>query len=153
MSEHRAAVEWTRTTPGFGLEEYNRAHTVRFKDGSLAVAGDTIPAYYGRGAGADPEELYAAAMAACHMLTFLAVAARRGIVVDAYADAPVAFLERDDTGKTWVTRVVLKPRVVFAGEVAPETLAQLHERAHRGCFLANSVKTEISVEPQTAAAR
>jgi organic hydroperoxide reductase OsmC/OhrA len=148
MSEHRAAVEWRRETPGFEVREYNRAHTLRFKDGAYAVPGDTTPAFAGQGDGADPEALYAASMAACHMLTFLALAARQGIVVDAYADAPSAFLERDATGKTWVTRVVLKPRISFAGEVAPETLAQLHARAHRGCFLAQSVKTEITVEPQ-----
>jgi organic hydroperoxide reductase OsmC/OhrA len=148
MSEHHAAVEWSRRTAGFGLKDYNRDHQVRFKDGVYAVPGDTTPAFLGQGDGADPEALYAAAMASCHMLTFLALAARQGIVVDAYADAPTAFLERDTSGKTWVTRVVLKPRVTFAEPVAPETLARLHELAHRGCYLAQSVNTKITVVPQ-----
>jgi organic hydroperoxide reductase OsmC/OhrA len=148
MSEHRAAIEWARATPGFGLREYNRSHLVRFQDGAHAVAGDAIADYFGGGDGADPEALFAAALAACHMLTFLAVASRQGIVVDAYADAPSAFLEKDASGRTAVTRVVLKPRVTFAGEVTAARLAQLHELAHRGCFLTGSVKTEVTVEPQ-----
>ncbi len=147
MSEHCAAVEWTRASPGFGYREFNRSHIVRFNDGEHAVPGDAIADFFGGGEGADPEALFAAAMAACHMLTFLAVASRQGIVVDAYADEPVAVLEKGADGKMAVTRVVLKPRVAFAGEVAPAKLAQLHDLAHRNCFLTHSVKSEISIEP------
>jgi organic hydroperoxide reductase OsmC/OhrA len=147
MSEHRAAVEWTRATAGFGYREFNRSHVVRFKDGEHAVPGDAIADFFGGGEGADPEALFAAAMAACHMLTFLAIAARQGVVVDAYSDEPTAFLEKDATGRMAVTRVALRPRVSFAVAVAPEKLAQLHDLAHRNCFLTNSVKTAVTVEP------
>ncbi|HWF78904.1 MAG TPA: OsmC family protein [Caulobacteraceae bacterium] len=148
MSEHRATVEWTRKTPGFGYREFNRSHIVRFKDGEHAVAGDAIADFFGEGDGADPEAMFAAAMAACHMLTFLAVASNQGVVVDAYLDEPTAILEKDASGKTAVTSVVLRPKVTFAAAVSPEMLDKLHQRAHRGCFLTNSVKSEISIEPQ-----
>ena len=140
-------MEWTRASPGFGYREFNRSHVVRFKDGEYAVAGDAIADFFGGGDGADPEALFAASMAACHMLTFLAIASRQGIVVDAYADEPTAILEKDGAGRMAVTHVVLRPRVTFAGEVAAQKLAQLHDLAHRGCFLSNSVKSEITVEP------
>jgi len=150
VSEHRAAVEWTRSTPGFGYDEFNRSHLVRF--GEHEAPGDTIADFFGRGEGADPEALFAASLAACHMLTFLAVASRQRIVVDSYADEPAAFLEKNAAGRLALARVVLKPRVRFAAEVAPAKLAQLHALAHRNCFVAHAVKAEVVIEPQDAPA-
>jgi organic hydroperoxide reductase OsmC/OhrA len=150
VSEHRAAVAWRRTTSGFGYDDFNREHEVAFEDG-VAVAGDAAADYGGQGAGIDPEALFAASLAACHMLSFLAVAARMRIVVDAYADEAVATVAKDAEGRLAVTRVALRPRVTFAGEVAARKRAQLHELAHRNCFGANAVKAEIVIEPQDAA--
>lgn len=148
MSEHRAAVAWRRTTPGFGYDDFNRGHEVRFEDGRVVLVGDAASDYGGHGAGADPEALFAASLAACHMLSFLAVAARMRIVVDDYADAAVAIVGKGADGRLAVTRVTLTPRVSFAGEVAPEKLAQLHALAHRNCFVARAVKAELVIEPQ-----
>ncbi len=81
------------------------------------------------------------------MLTFLAVAAQRGLTVDAYEDDAVGYLEKNDKGKLAVTRVVLRPRIVFGGEApAPAFVDQMHDKAHRECFIANSVLTEVEVE-------
>ena len=87
-------------------------------------------------------------LASCHLLTFLAIAAKRRLVVDAYSDRPVGHLERDADGRFSLTRVSLKPQIVFGGEQAPspEQLRQMHETAHRQCFIANSVKTRVTVE-------
>jgi organic hydroperoxide reductase OsmC/OhrA len=153
MSEHSARVAWTRTTPGFdpGSDPggFDRRHRVAFKGGRVVVEGDAAADYGGRaGEGVDPEELFAASLGACHMLSFLAVAARMRIVVDAYEDEPVATVGKDADGRLAVTRVVLRPRVVFGGAVEPARLAQLHELAHRNCFVANAVKAEVVVEPQ-----
>lgn len=147
-SEHRAAVAWTRATPGFDYDDFNRDHQVRFGDGGGAIAGDAAAAYGGHGAGADPEQLLAASLAACHMLSFLAVAARMRVVVDAYADGPSAFVGKGADGRLAVTRVVLRPRVTFAGDVTPARLAQLHDLAHRNCFVAAAVRAEIVIQPQ-----
>ena len=149
MSEHRAAVSWTRTTPGFDFDGFDRRHRVAFEGGRVVLEGDAAADYGGQGGGAgvDPEELFAASLAACHMLSFLAVAARMRIVVDAYADAPVASVGEDAEGRLAVTSVVLRPHVRFAAEVAPAKLAQLHDLAHRNCFVSNAVKAPVTVEP------
>jgi organic hydroperoxide reductase OsmC/OhrA len=148
VSEHRAEVSWRREGGAFDYDNFDRRHRIGFDDGRVVLAGDAAADYGGRGgAGADPEALFAASLAACHMLSFLAVAARMRIVVEAYADAPSAFVENDNEGRLAVTRVVLKPRVTFAGEVAPARLAQLHELAHRNCFVARAVKADVVIEP------
>ena len=82
------------------------------------------------------------------MLTFLALCARTRLTVDAYEDEAVGFLDRGPSGKLWMARVVLRPRVRFAGAIDDATLADLHHKAHENCFLAKSVATNVSVEPR-----
>ena len=148
MSEHRAALSWRRTTPGFDYDGFDRRHRIDFDGGRVVLEGDAAADYGGQGAaGVDPEQLFAASLGAWHMLSFLAVAARMRIVVDAYADEPVATMGKGADGRLGVTRVVLRPHVTFAGEVGPAKLAQLHDLAHRNCFVANAVRAEVVVEP------
>ena len=146
MSEHRVQVAWERGGVDFGYETYPRDHRWRF-EGGVEVPGTAAPAFRGDPKRVDPEAAFVAALSSCHMLTFLAIAARRRLVVDAYEDDAVGFLEKNDAGKLAMTRVVLRPRVRFGG-AAPgaDAIADLHARAHRECFIANSVKTEVSVE-------
>ena len=82
------------------------------------------------------------------MLTFLAIAARRRLIVDSYSDSAVGYLEKNPNGKLAVTRVILRPRIAFSEGTAPsaEKLEKLHHLAHAECFIANSVHTSISVE-------
>ncbi len=81
------------------------------------------------------------------MLTFLAIAARKRLVVDHYRDAAVGFLEKNADGKLSVTRVVLRPNVTFGSRPpSPEGLERIHELAHQECFIANSVRTSVTVE-------
>jgi organic hydroperoxide reductase OsmC/OhrA len=147
MSEHEATIRWTRGAKDFAYEIYSRDHTWRF-DGGVEVAASAAPGYLGNPAHVDPEEAFVAAVASCHMLTFLAVAARRRFVVDAYEDAAVGHMEKNADGKLAVTRVDLHPKIAFGGEKRPtaEELAHLHQLAHENCFIANSVRTEIAVE-------
>jgi organic hydroperoxide reductase OsmC/OhrA len=148
MSEHVASIDWRRTTADFDYDSYDRNHRWRF-DGGVELAASSAPAYKGDPARVDPEEALVAAIASCHMLTFLAVAARRRLVVDAYQDDAVGTMEKNDEGRLAITRVVLRPRIAFSG-AAPDAaeLARLHELAHAGCFIANSVRAEIRVEPR-----
>jgi organic hydroperoxide reductase OsmC/OhrA len=146
MSEHRVQVAWERGDVEFGYETYPRDHRWRF-EGGVEVPGTAAPAFRGDPKRVDPEAAFVASLSSCHMLTFLAIAARKRLVVDAYEDDAVGFLEKNDAGKLAMTRVVLRPRVRF-GAAAPskEVVDDLHARAHYECFIANSVKTEVSVE-------
>jgi len=145
MSEHRATVEWQRSGE-FRYETYSRAHEIRFHDG-LKLPGSAAPANIPRTAagapGVDPEQAFVAALSACHMLWFLHVACRAGWVVERYVDEAVGVLD-----KTWISRVTLRPAATFSGRSpSRQELQALHEQAHRKCFIANSVKSEVLVEP------
>lgn len=147
MSEHHATIAWRRQTPGFAYPDYNREHEWRLGNG-VVVRASAAPAFLGDGRSADPEEAFVAAVSSCHMLTFLAICARRRITVDAYTDAAVGFLEKNAQGRLAVTRVELRPRIDFAGP-PPDAglLERIHHRSHEECFIANSVRTEIRVLP------
>jgi organic hydroperoxide reductase OsmC/OhrA len=148
MSEHHASVRWTRTSADFTYDTYNRAHEVRYKSGAIVVPSSSAPAFKGDADRVDPEEAFVASLSACHMLTFLAICARKRITVESYEDDAVGLLEKDG-GKLWITRVTLKPRVRFAAGTAIDAaaLAEIHHKSHEECFIANSVKTDVTVEP------
>ncbi|MHC5543322.1 OsmC family protein [Singulisphaera rosea] len=147
MSEHKATIDWTRTTEGFTYDSYNREHTWSFDCGAR-VEASSAPAYFGREDRVDPEEAFVASLSSCHMLTFLAIASKKKYVVDAYRDEAVGLLAKDEAGRLAVTRVVLRPEITFSGERTPtaDELRTMHDVAHHACFIANSVKTEVVVE-------
>ena len=145
MSDHVAEVRWNRSGRPFTYDAYSRDHAWHF-DAGVVVPASANPAYLGSDARVDPEEAFVAALSSCHMLTFLALAARRRFVVDAYADRAVGHMEKNETGRLAVTRVVLSPEITWSGEPPTvDELAWLHERAHEQCFIANSVTTEVTV--------
>jgi len=146
VSEHRAAVEWQRQGFEFKYETYSRAHAIRF-DGGIRVPGNAapgnIPATVAPEAGVDPEQAFVASLCACHMLWFLHLACQAKWVVESYADEAVGVLD-----KTWMSKVTLRPVVAFSQrKPTEEEHRALHHRAHEKCFIANSVKTEVVVEP------
>ncbi len=151
MSLHAITLNWIRTTPGFEYKTYNRDHTVTFKNGK-SVGMSAAVAYKGNAAMVDPEEAFVASLSSCHMLTFLALAANRKIVVDQYVDDAVGHMEKNANGKLAITRVVLRPQITFGAGTAPDAhqLEELHEKAHEECFIANSVLTTITVETNVA---
>jgi organic hydroperoxide reductase OsmC/OhrA len=150
MSEHRAQTRWKRTSPDFTYDTYNRAHDVLFKNGDIALAASSAPAFRGDADRVDPEEAFVASLSSCHMLTFLAICARKRLTVDAYDDDASGALEKGADGKLWMANVTLRPRVAFApdADVAPALLAEIHHKSHEECFIANSVKTNVMVEPR-----
>ncbi|MEZ5896454.1 MAG: OsmC family protein [Parvularculaceae bacterium] len=149
MSQHIATISWKRTTEGFGYDDYDRTHSWAFDNG-LVINAAAAPAFRGDPACLDPEEAFVASLSSCHMLTFLAIASRKRLTVDAYIDDAVGHLEKNADGKLAIMRLDLRPRVVFANGVSvdAQTLERMHHRAHEECFIANSVKTEITVHPQ-----
>ncbi len=146
MSQHRASVIWTRGGADFGYKSYSRNHVWRFPNG-VETPASAAPAYLGDPARVDPEAAFVAALSSCHMLTFLALASNKGFVVDAYEDQAVGLLEKDADGKLAITRVELHPKISFSGDKTPTQadLDWLHDKAHRECFIANSVKTKVAV--------
>jgi organic hydroperoxide reductase OsmC/OhrA len=148
MSEHKASVKWARNGADFGYKSYSRDHVWRFDNG-IEVLSSAAPAYLGNPQRVDPESAFVAALSSCHMLTFLALASNKGFVVDSYEDNAVGFLEKNANGKLAVTRVDLRPEIVFSGATLPTDvdLTWLHDKAHRECFIANSVTSRITVVP------
>lgn len=146
MSEHRASVSWRHAGGPFDYDSYSRDHSWTFP-GGFAAPASAAPEFLGDAARVDPEEALVAAAASCHMLTFLAIAARRRLSVESYVDDAVGYLDKNEDGRLAVVRIDLRPRVRFAGGQQPSAaeLQKLHESAHRGCFIANSLRSEIRV--------
>ena len=151
MSTYTATIRWTRTGDGdFTKGQYSRAHEWAFDGGAVVPASASphvVPAPWSDAAGVDPEEAFIASLASCHMLFFVDFARRAGLVIDEYIDEAAGVLEKRADGKMAMTRVMLHPRVTWAGDLPDEAaIADLHHRAHEACFIANSVNSEVSVE-------
>jgi organic hydroperoxide reductase OsmC/OhrA len=144
MSEHRAKVEWKRSGE-FRYETYSRAHMMDFDGISVPgnAAPENIPKSVPLQEGVDPEQAFVAALSSCHMLWFLHLACQKKWIVERYVDEAVGMLD-----KTWVSRVILRPKVEFSGNTpTSEDVEALHHVAHERCYIANSVKTEVLIEP------
>jgi organic hydroperoxide reductase OsmC/OhrA len=146
MSEHKATISWSRDGKNFGYKTYSRDHAWRFENG-VEVPASAAPAYLGNPQRVDPEGALVAALSSCHMLTFLALASNKGFVIDSYEDRAVGFVEKNAQGKLAVTRVELHPKIAFSGPKTPAAadMEWLHDKAHRECFIANSVTTDVRV--------
>ncbi len=147
MSEHHATIRWTRESADFAYDTYNRSHEVVFKGGDIVLPASSAPAFKGDAERVDPEEAFVASLSSCHMLTFLAICARKRLTVESYEDDAVGTLEKGENGRLWMSRVELRPRIRFAQgcDVDAATLAHIHHDSHEHCFIANSVKTEVTV--------
>jgi organic hydroperoxide reductase OsmC/OhrA len=147
---YRADVSW-QCSGDFAANAYSRGHDWSF-DGGITVPASAsptvVPLPHSVEAAIDPEEAFVAAISSCHMLWFLDLARRDGLEVASYRDRAEGRMERVAPGKMAVTRVALRPEIVFSGEVLPDAdrLNELHHKAHEACFIANSVKSEIVVE-------
>ena len=149
MSDHRAVIEWSRDGQEFVYETYSRKHVLRFEDG-ITVPGNAAPANIPKtvppAPGVDPEQAFIASLSSCHMLWFLHLACQRKFVVDRYADDAVGVLAGN-----WISKVTLRPVVSFSGKApSDEEHRVLHHEAHEKCYIANSVKSEVLVEPRIA---
>ena len=147
MSLHRVDLKWARHTADFVYETYSRDHTWTFDNG-VVIEASAAPGFSGNEARVDPEESFVASLSSCHMLTFLAIAARKRWTVDRYEDHAVGVLEKNTEGRLAMTTVTLKPRIGFSGDrqPTPEEVSAAHDKAHKACFIANSVKTEVRID-------
>lgn len=147
MGDYLATVEWRREPAGGG---YSRAHLWRF-DGGAEVPASASPQVLkpplSDPAAVDPEEALVAATSSCHMLFFLSLAERDGFPVLSYRDEAVGTMEKDAAGRISITRIALRPEIAFEGP-APDAaqLDALHHESHARCYIANSIRAEVTVE-------
>ena len=153
--EYLATVSWKREGAVFSDGKYSRAHQWSF-DGGIAVPASSSPLSvrlpFSKADAVDPEEALVASLSSCHMLTFLYLAAKGGYVIDSYEDKAVGVMTKNERGKLFVSRVALRPRIVFSGAKQPTAgeLDELHHHAHEECYIANSVLAEVVVEAPPA---
>jgi organic hydroperoxide reductase OsmC/OhrA len=150
MSEHKVTLTWNRGDEPFEYQKYSRDHTWKFEGGHETQAS-AAPAYLGNPNLVDPEQAFVASLSGCHMLTFLAIACKKKFVLDEYIDDAVGIMEKNAEGRLAITRVTLRQRLKFSGEQQPtsQDIEEMNHAAHEQCFIANSVKTEITVETQS----
>lgn len=151
MSEHKAIIRWTRSGPDFLKGKYSREHSWTFDDGLTIPASPSpfvVPAPWSNAASVDPEEAFVASISSCHMLTFVWLASRAGFIADSYEDEALGAMSKNERGVPWIGTVKLRPRIVWSGEKTPAAadLDRLHHAAHEQCFIANSIKTVVTVE-------
>jgi organic hydroperoxide reductase OsmC/OhrA len=141
--EHKVSVTWQKDGE-FSHEGFERRHDIAFKSQVHLPAGGA-----GNDFGADPEQMLAAAMSSCHMQTFLALAAKKRLIVESYHDDAEAVLAQREDGKFYIATLTLRPRVQFGGDKVPDQAAidAMHGKAHEHCFVANSVLSEVVLEP------
>jgi organic hydroperoxide reductase OsmC/OhrA len=152
MSTYTAQLVWERGTQDFLSQKYSRRHRIRFDGGAEILASSSpavVPVPASDPAGIDPEEAFVASLSSCHMLWFLFVAGKRGFVVDRYEDNPTGVLERNAERRWAISVVTLHPMIAFAADKQPSAseLEQMHQKAHEECYIANSVKTDVRIEP------
>ena len=149
MSKHLASLRWNRNGKPFTYEGYSRDHEWIF-EGGQRLTGSAAEAFLGSPEGVDPEEALVVALSSCHMLTLLAIAAKKGWTVETYEDDAEGTLGKNADGKLSLTHVTLRPRIIFSEGTTldADTLQYLHHQGHEHCFIANSVKTEVVIEAQ-----
>ena len=150
--QYEARVTWTRqSTEKFTDNRYSRVHEWAF-DGGISVRASAspsvVPLPMSAADAVDPEEGLVASVSSCHMLYFLFFAAKRGFLVDRYEDEAVGVLEKNEKGKMFMSKITLRPAITFSGDKSPsaDDLNAMHHSAHEECFIASSLKTDITIE-------
>jgi organic hydroperoxide reductase OsmC/OhrA len=150
MSQHTATLAWKCTSPDFLKGRYSREHTWTF-DGGFTVPGSSspsvVPVPYSNPSHVDPEEAFIASVSSCHLLTFLYLASRQGFEVSSYEDHAVGVMTKNERGVPWISSITLNPTIVYGGNKLPTAAEEehLHHLAHEECFIANSIKTQVTV--------
>jgi organic hydroperoxide reductase OsmC/OhrA len=146
MSALSIELNWHRSSTELIPGQYSNAHQVVFNE-QYEIVADAAPDWGGHQANTNPEQALAAAISSCHMMTFLALSAKAGWPVRQYDDHATATLGKNPKGQMSVVRIDLKPRVSFdpGFQVEPAELEKMQQRAHRYCFVANSLAPEVEI--------
>jgi len=148
MSDLSIDLTWTRDTPTLAPGKFSNAHDITY-NADYTLPGDAAPDWGGDASATNPEQALAASLSSCHMMTFLALAAKASWSIATYSDHAEAVLGKLPDGKMAVTDLKLAPRVTFdtGMERSSDEIEKMHERAHRYCFVANSVSARMHIQP------
>lgn len=143
---------WTGAAKGaLGAgSDYSRDLVVQVA-GKMPLPASTSPAYGGDDSKHNPEDLLLAALSTCHLLSYLALAARAGLPIAAYEDDAACVVDMKD-GRVRITEATLRPTVTLAAGGDAEKATKLHAQAHQICFIANSVNFPVAIEPRIVTA-
>ena len=152
LHEYRIGVEWVgnRGTGTSGYREYGRQLLIRSGE-KEPLEGSADPTFHGDRDRWNPEELLVSALAQCHMLSYLHMAVRAGVVVTEYTDSAVGTMRQEGIGGRF-TEVVLRPRVTVADASMVDAARAAHAEASDACFIANSVNFPVRHEPEIVVA-
>lgn len=137
---------WQKQTEAFDYFSFNRNHKITYRNG-VEQEVSAAPEFQGDEQLINPEEQLGSALASCHLLSFLFVCSKENIVVKSYEDSVEVKLERLERGKMFVSTIVLNPKVEFENELSGLKHQELHQKAHEVCFIANSIKSEVIINP------
>ena len=146
VHEYRCRLDWSGSTAA-GYDAYDRTHRASCPPAGAELPLSSDPAFGGNPDLLNPEQLLVAAASSCQMLSFLAYAGRARIDVVSYVDEAEGVMPEDDK-PVRITEIVLRPHIVVAGDVDEERVRRFIERAHEACFIADSLKTNITIEPE-----
>jgi organic hydroperoxide reductase OsmC/OhrA len=146
VHQYRAHCSWRGSTE-VGYEGYGRAHEAGAPPAAAVMTLSSDPAFRGDPTLLNPEQLVVLAASSCQLLSFLAVAARARLDVREYEDEAEAEMDEGDPPAR-ITRITLRPRIVLAPGPTRERVEHLVDVAHRECFIANSLRSEMTIEPE-----
>lgn len=153
MKEHhyKIGLEWTgnQGTGTDSYRSYSRNHEIIAEGKASSILGSSDPSFSGDPTRYNPEELFLSSLSACHMLWYLHLCAKHGVVVTDYADAATGTMQEERSGSGRFTQVTLYPMVTVAEQAMVKMANQLHEQANAMCFIANSCNFKVGHQPIT----
>ena len=156
MPEHlyQTSLQWTGNK-GRGTKNYrayDRAYEIKVP-GKPTIFGSSDPAFSGDCHKYNPEELLVASLSSCHMLWYLHLCAEAKVIVVDYQDKAIGKMSKIKDGSGKFVEVILQPKVTIAVNSNVETAQQLHHKAHKFCFIANSVNFPVLCQPSILTSR
>lgn len=143
LSEHKLRIDWKNNSSDFVYENYSRAHTATLENGCVLNVS-AHHHYFGNSDLMNPEDALVLAASSCHMLSFLAIASKKRWKVLSYSDESIGYLDKR-LGAVAIGKIKLFPKVIFENPPEKEAYKKAHHSAHRQCFIANSLKSEIEI--------
>ena len=146
MAKISINLKWNLDGGELSPGKYSNKHQIEFND-EIIINGDAAPDWNGNKKNSNPEQALAAALSSCHMMTFLALAAKMKWPITSYKDNAIAVLGKNSKGKMSVVKIELNPKVKFSNDFSVDVLEmkKVQDRAHRYCFIANSLSDEVKV--------
>tara|TARA_Y100000590_G_scaffold366101_1_gene425287 strand:+ start:345 stop:794 length:450 start_codon:yes stop_codon:yes gene_type:complete len=146
MNNLSIELNWVLGNGDLSQGKYNTDHKIKIND-EIFLKADSAAAYGGSPNNLNPEQALAAAISSCHMMTFLALAAKMKWPVITYEDKAIAYLGKNSKGRMSVNKIELNPKISFQNNfsVSDEEMVKMQDRSHRYCFIANSLSEEVEL--------